>query len=120
MPSKSQRAASRQARLSRRKRRGGKPALQTFQAGPTQRSEDAESDAETQAQPQPARAATAARPQPQTATLSAPPTAMRSRRRASQAGSPNVDRHLPRELRQIGIITTLIAAILTGLTFVLG
>ena len=118
MPSKSQRAASRQARLSRRKRRGGKPALQTFQAGPTQRSEDAESDAETQTQP--ARVATAARPQTQTATLSAPPTAMRSRRRASQAGSPNVDRHLPRELRQIGIITTLIAAILTGLTFVLG
>ena len=118
MPSKSQRAASRQARLSRRKRRGGKPALQTFQAGPTQRSEDAESDA--QAQPQPTRVATAARPQTQTATLSAPPTAMRSRRRASQAGSPNVDRHLPRELRQIGIITTLIAAILTGLTFVLG
>lgn len=118
MPSKSQRAASRQARLSRRKRRGGKPALQTFQAGPTQRSEDAESDA--QAQPQPARVATAARAQTQTSTLAAPSTAMRSRRRASQAGSPNVDRHLPRELRQIGIITTLIAAILTGLTFVLG
>ena len=118
MPSKSQRAASRQARLSRRKRRGGKPALQTFQAGPTQRSEDAESDAETQTQP--TRVATAPRAQTQTATLSAPPTAMRSRRRASQAGSPNVDRHLPRELRQIGIITTLIAAILTGLTFVLG
>lgn len=118
MPSKSQRAASRQARLSRRKRRGGKPALQTFQAGPTQRSEDAESDAETQTQP--ARVATAPRAQTQTATLSAPSTAMRSRRRASQAGSPNVDRHLPRELRQIGIITTLIAAILTGLTFVLG
>lgn len=110
MPSKSQRAASRQARLSRRKRRG-KPALQSFQAGPTQRSADAESDAETQ--PQPTHAPTAAT---QTATL----TAMRSRRRASQAGSPNVDRFLTRELRQIGIITTLIAAILGGLTFVLG
>lgn len=118
MPSKSQRAASRQARLSRRKRRGGKPALQTFQAGPTQRSEDAESDA--QAQPQPTRVAAAPRAQTQTSALSTPTVAMRSRRRASQAGSPNVDRHLPRELRQIGIITTLIAAILTGLTFVLG
>lgn len=116
MPSKSQRAASRQARLSRRKRRG-KPALQSFQAGPTQRSADAESDAETQ--PQPSHAPTAAA-QTQTATLTAPRTAMRSRRRASQAGSPNVDRFLTRELRQIGIITTLIAAILGGLTFVLG
>lgn len=116
MPSKSQRAASRQARLSRRKRRG-KPTLQSFQAGPTQRSADAESDAEAQIQP--SRASTA-RAQTQTATLSTSRTAMRSRRRAAQAGSANVDRHLPRELRQIGIITTLIAAILGGLTFVLG
>ena len=39
MPSKAQRAASRQARLSRRRRRG-KGAPQNFQAGPTQPAAD--------------------------------------------------------------------------------
>lgn len=113
MPSKSHRAASRQARLSRRKRRG-KPALQNFQAGPSQPTAVAEPDAAPRPASQPATTAAQSR----AAAPSPARAAMRSRRRA--AGAENATRYLGRELRQIGIISTLIALILAALTFVLG
>lgn len=116
MPSKAQRAASRQARLSRRRRRG-KAAPQNFQAGPLQPSAVAEAD-EAEA---PRRAVrTPAVDQTAVATPSNARTALRSRRRAAEVGSVNAYRYLGRELRQIGAISTLIIAILAGLTFVLG
>ena len=116
MPSKSHRAASRQARLSRRKRRG-KPALQNFQAGPSQPTAVAEPDDD----PRPAsRPATAIATQSRASTAPSPArAAARSRRRAIQSGAEST-RYLGRELRQIGFITTFIALILAALTFVLG
>lgn len=116
MPSKSHRAASRQARLSRRKRRG-KPALQNFQAGPSQPTAVAEpEDASPRPESRPAATATQSR----AATAPSPArAAARSRRRAIQSGAEST-RYLGRELRQIGFITTFIALILAALTFVLG
>ena len=118
MPSKAQRAASRQARLSRRRRRG-KAAPQNFQAGPTQRPTVSDTSEDS---PSPrARQATSFRAQVPASTSSSPSPTMRSRRRrAADAGSSNASRFLSRELRQIGVITSLIAVILVGLTFVLG
>ena len=123
MPSKAQRAASRQARLSRRKRRG-KAAPQNFEAGPTQSS--AVSDAAANASSRTARRATSNSPSPAartsaaTAVAPSPRPAPRARRRAVDTSAPTVSRFLPGEIRQIGIITSLIAVILAGLTFVLG
>lgn len=118
MPSKAQRAASRQARLSRRRRRG-KAAPQNFQAGPTQRA--TASDASEESPSSSVRQATSFRAQAPAPTSSSPSSSVRSRRRrAADAGSSNANRFLGRELRQIGIITSLIAVILVGLTFVLG
>ena len=115
MPSKSHRAASRQARLSRRKRRG-KPALQNFQAGPSQPTAIAEPDDD----PRPAsRPATAIATQSRATAPSPARAAARSRRRAIQSGAEST-RYLGRELRQIGFITAFIALILAALTFVLG
>ena len=117
MPSKSHRAASRQARLSRRKRRG-KPALQNFQAGPSQPTAVAEPDDAPRPASQPSASAVAA--QSRAATAPSPArAAARSRRRAIQSGAEST-RYLGRELRQIGFITTFIALILAALTFVLG
>ncbi len=116
MPSKSHRAASRQARLSRRKRRG-KPALQNFQAGPSQPTAVAEPD---DVSPRPtSRPATATATQSRATAPSPARAAARSRRRAIQSGAEST-RYLGRELRQIGFITTFIALILAALTFVLG
>ena len=117
MPSKAQRAASRQARLSRRRRRG-KAAPQNFQAGPTQPNAVAETAVDAPS-PRVRQAASMSARTPVSAsaeTRSAP----RARRRASDAGASNVSRFLGRELRQIGAISCLIAVILAGLTFVLG
>ena len=117
MPSKAQRAASRQARLSRRRRRG-KAAPQNFQAGPTQTNAAVEPSVDV---PSPSARRTASLSSP--ATASAPVetrSASRARRRAADTGTSNVSRYLGRELRQIGAISSLIAVILVGLTFVLG
>lgn len=117
MPSKAQRAASRQARLSRRRRRG-KGAPQNFQSGPTTRLADGESDSDEQARSirrTPAFSGAAAAP----SVAVAQPT-LRPRRRSADSGTSQVGRYLGRELRQIGFITSLIAVILVGLTFVLG
>ena len=117
MPSKAQRAASRQARLSRRRRRG-KAAPQNFQAGPTQPSAVAEPAVDAPNPPVRQAASMSARTpaSASVATRSAP----RARRRAADIGTSNVSRYLGRELRQIGAISCLIAVILAGLTFVLG
>lgn len=115
MPSKSHRAASRQARLSRRKRRG-KPALQNFQAGPSQPTAVADPDDDPRPASQPSASAVAT--QSRAAAPSPARAVARSRRRA--AASENATRYLGRELRQIGFITTFIALILAALTFVLG
>ena len=117
MPSKAQRAASRQARLSRRRRRG-KAAPQNFQAGPTQPGAVAD-DAAAASGARARQAASISARTPASAsteTRSAP----RARRRGADAGTSNVSRYLGRELRQIGAISCLIAVILVGLTFVLG
>lgn len=117
MPSKAQRAASRQARLSRRRRRG-KAAPQNFQAGPTQPSAVAEPAVDASSRPvrQAASISTRTPASASVETRSAP----RARRRAVDTGTSNVSRYLGRELRQIGAISSLIAVILAGLTFVLG
>ena len=117
MPSKAQRAASRQARLSRRRRRG-KAAPQNFQAGPTQTSAAVEPAVDIPS-PSVRRAASISSPTTSTAPAETR-SASRARRRATDAGASNVSRYLGRELRQIGAITSLIAVILVGLTFVLG
>ncbi len=117
MPSKAQRAASRQARLSRRRRRG-KAAPQNFQAGPTRPS--AVSEPAAQVPSRPVRQAASLGTGATTSASSYSRPAVRSRRRAVDSGTSTVSRYLGRELRQIGIITSLIAVILVGLTFVLG
>jgi hypothetical protein len=117
MPSKAQRAASRQARLSRRRRRG-KAAPQNFHAEPTKPNAVAESSVDAPRHPVRQAASLSARTSASASmeTRSAP----RGRRRAVDAGASNVSRYLGRELRQIGAISSLIAVILVGLTFVLG
>lgn len=117
MPSKAQRAASRQARLSRRRRRG-KPAPQNFQAGPTQPNAAVEPAVDGPS-PSVRRAASISSRSPESASVENR-SASRARRRSMDSGTSNTSRYLSRELRQIGIITSLIAVILVGLTFVLG
>ena len=116
MPSKAQRAASRQARLSRRRRRG-KAAPQNFQSGPSQQQPENETAAASPGRP--ARRAPSTSAQTPAAATTTRATA-RSRRRGTDSGASNVTRYLGRELRQIGAITSVIAVILVGLTFVLG
>ena len=118
MPSKAQRAASRQARLSRRRRRG-KAAPQNFQAGPTPQTRTNEVSVETQAPTRTTRRAYASRPSLPTEQPSSARPTRRSRRRVVDADSSNASRYLGRELRQIGGVTALIVVILVGLTFVL-
>ena len=126
MPSKAGRAASRQARLSRKKRRGGK-GRQDFELGPEESLatteaavEDAdieaqdESDAEESLVAQPSATATATRARPRTRTP------RRTRQRAAEATPARVYQYIGAELRLIGIITVVIVALLTGLTFILG
>lgn len=118
MPSKAQRAASRQARLSRRRKRG-KSAPQAFQAGPVRPS--ANGDAAVGVARRSAGATRSVSEQTSAGAARATTSAAaRPRRRIASPGVSNVSRYLGRELRQIGAITTLIAVILVGLTFVLG
>ena len=117
MPSKAQRAASRQARLSRRRRRG-KGAPQNFQAGPTQSTTTSDPPVRTQT------SELRRTPNAGTTTTSPPISdsrpAPRPRRRAADAGASHASRYLGQELRLIGMITSLIAVMIVGLTFVLG
>lgn len=117
MPSKAQRAASRQARLSRRRRRG-KGAPQNFQAGPTQPA--AASDTSIRTRTSPTRQTSPLGVASATPLMSGSRPSPRPRRRAADAGSSHAGLYLGQELRQIGMITSLIAVIIVGLTFVLG
>ena len=110
MPGKGHRAASRQAKLRRRKRRGrGQPEI--VAACPVQpvASESAEEPAvELELQAEPALEAKQPSPQP----------VRRLRQRAPAEPVP-IYSYLGAELRHIGLLTTLIVAILVALTFVL-
>ena len=111
MPSKSKRAASRQAKLSAKKRKG-KSAPQLFQTGPTARAVDEDEESSgVRAHPQRSthipslsttdgRLITASRSQPDGQTLTQP--------------------YLFTELRNIALIAALIFAAIVALSFVLG
>ena len=112
MPSKSRRAASRQAQL-KRKRQRGKSRSQEFDPGPTEPRQpastlEAEEDADVAA------VATVS-PTAQQAVRQAP----RSRRQ-SLGETPLTYPYLSSELKQIGAISALIVVTLVVLTFVLG
>ena len=113
MPRKGHKAASRQAKLRQRRRRG-RSAAETFDAGPRESAS-------------PAPTATVEPPAPEESTTPesaarqqvAPRPARRPRRVTSAEAVPMYS-YLGSELRSVGLITTLIAAILIALTFVLG
>ena len=110
MPSKSQRAASRQARVRNRRRRG-RPAPQTFQAAPAERRpEDEEASAMA---PKPAAAAAP--------SLTSTATARPARRAARvQETAPAEYPYMKPELIRIGAISSVVLIIIAGLSFVLG
>jgi hypothetical protein len=111
MPSKSRRAASRQASLRNRRKRG-KSAPQAFQAGPTQSSQpDEESAAEAADQPGPA---------PQPASAARPGRRPSRAEQAAAAEGAQGHRYLGAELRRIGIVTAVIVALLAVASVVLG
>jgi hypothetical protein len=108
MPNRGRKRASRQAQLSQKKRRTRSGASsQAFDAGPTQSREAAQTTPSDQHAPV---AATAA---PAQATP-------RRQRRPAAANTPIVYRYLGRELRQIGILASLMVVVLVALSFVLG
>ncbi len=110
MPSKSRRAASRQAEVRRRRKRG-KGAPESFDTGPTESQRAARiAEDESSVQPRPAAGSTAG------AAIARP---ARIPRAADRVSAPAYG-YLGAELRRIGVITTLIVAILIGTTFALG
>ena len=110
MPSKSQRAASRQARV-RNRRKKGRPAPQTFQAAPTQRRQEDE-----EAAAMPSTPAAAAAP---SMTSTAPVRPARRARRAQEVAAAEYPYMKP-ELIRIGSISSVVLLIIVALTFVLG
>ena len=108
MPKKEHRAASRQAQVRRRRRRG-KGAPQVLDRGPTERTNVAAVDEQT----------VTVTPEPQVAeppTARAPQLVRRTRQRASAQSEPAPEYgYLGAELKQIGMITTLIVVILAVL-----
>ncbi len=123
MPSKGRKAASRQAQLNRKKRRSKNPRQPQFETAPVMSLTGAETavaepdieepatveDSTSQAEDDADRPA----PQVRSARLRA------GQRGAAAEATPIVYRYLGKEIRQIGIITSLIVAILVALTFVL-
>ena len=112
MPSKSHRRASRQAQL-RRKRRSDKGQSQQFDPGPTEPRPSAQVDepvAEEANQPESAPMQSTAQPVPQ--------PVRRSRQRTSAEPALTYN-YLGSELTRIGIIATLMVAILAVLTVLL-
>jgi hypothetical protein len=105
MPSKSHRAASRQAKL-RQKRRRSSAAAQVFQAGPT----------ESKVATEESSAAPALRPAP--AAKASPQPARRSKRAAAAQTAPRY-MYLSTELRRIGVVSMVILVILAAVSFVL-
>ena len=109
MPSKGQRAASRQAKL-RQKRRRSKGGAQLFDPGPTESKRVAEEGVE----PEPQRA-----PRPVSVAPSTTQTPRRPRQRSPAELAPRYE-YLGAELRHIGILTIVMLAILAALSFFLG
>ncbi len=121
MPSKGSKAASRQAQLNRKKRRGKKPRQQEFETAPVMSRTAVETAV---AEPEMDEPATVEDSTPRPEAARPAPRVRSSRRRGGQPGvvedsSPAVYQYLGKEMRQIGIITSLIVAILVALTFVL-
>ena len=112
MPTKGKRAASRQAKL-RQKRRRGKGGTQVFDAGPTE-SEVAAKQSVAEAEPEPQAA-------PRPVAVAAPQArpARRSRQPSAAEAAPRYQ-YLGAELRRIGALTIVIFAIIVGLSFVMG
>ena len=111
MPNKAHRAAARQAQLRRRRRRG-KGRTQEFDAGP---SESTTAAAVRDAPVAEVEESVSAPVVP----VSTPRPVRRTRQRSETEPIPAYG-FLRLELKQIGIITSLIVAILVVLTFVLG
>lgn len=122
MPSKGRKAASRQAQLNRKKRRSKNPRQPEFEAAPVM-SRTAVETAVAETEIDELAAVEDSTPQPEAATRPAPRVRSTRRRGGSRSAAeeqtPLVYQYLSREIRQIGIITSLIVAILVGLTFVL-
>jgi hypothetical protein len=117
MPSKSRRAASRQARLNRRKRR---TKVRERPVAPESESTATTAPiAETSQVSTPARrpARTASAPVAQAAETPSPVRRRRSRQAA--AGPEPAYKHLGSELRRIGVLLTMLVAVLVVLSFVL-
>ena len=127
MPSKGRKAASRQAQLNRKKRRSKNPRQPEFEAAPVMSRTAVETAVAETAIDEPEIDELAAvedsTPQPEAATRPAPRVRSTRRRSGSRAAAseqtPLVYQYLGREIRQIGIIASLIVAILVALTFVL-
>ena len=116
MPSKGKRAASRQAQLSKRKRRAKPGGNQVFQADPVKpTSAEAEDDLEDADSSEAAVATTA----PSSPSRPAVRATRRSRRSAVTEAAPRYE-YLGSELLRIGAISGLIFAVIVALTFVLG
>ena len=109
MPSKSHRAASRQAKL-RQKRRRGKAAAQSFDAGPPEPTGAPAAVADDEPQPAPKKE----RP------LAPSSRAARRARAAATDETAPTNVYLGSELRRIGAVTLGILTILAVLSFVLG
>ena len=107
MPSKGHKRAASQAKAQRKKRRG-KGAVQSFEAGPIR--PRAVEDTNGEAEPRPAAAV---------APVAQPSLRRRSRRTSTPQAALTYP-YLSLDLRQIGMIAGLIVAILVVLTFVLG
>ena len=124
MPNKSRRAASRQAEVRRRRKRG-RGAAETFDTGPTEsqrvaRIVEEEASGQTQtAAPSPTGVACSPRWSGMSSRGAAVARPARITRSAGRDEAPAYG-YLGSELRRIGVITTLIVAILIGATFALG
>ena len=122
MPSKGRKAASRQAQLNRKKRRSKNPRQPEFEAAPVMSQTAVETAV---AEPEIEEPATVEESTPQPEVTTRPTPRERSTRRrggtrgAAAEQTPLVYQYLGKEIRQIGMITSLIVAILVGLTFVL-
>ena len=113
MPSKAQRAASRQGKLSKKKRRG-KPAPQNFSSEPI--SVPSESGKSSGAVLDSKEKITQDRNSVSSKTVA---NVARGRASSGVAHALAIQQHLVRELIQIGIVGTIIVGILTILTFIL-
>ena len=114
MPSRGRKRASRQAQLSQKRRRARTGAnARTFDPGPTQPREASPSKPAARGTPVDTTSAVAAPAPVQAATP-------RRQRGSAAQNTPMVYRYLGRELRQIGILASVMVAALIVLSFVLG